>query len=141
MDSKTDTENEELSRYLWSLDNALNGLINLCNNKPEISDRIIKQVDNKLNVWNQHILSVQQEKKESNQTLEEDKKTSPIKKPSIITWGDLSDEESSDNDRYLFPKPTGLCKPQSPKITNNNNIITDITDKNDTKEDEKQEEK
>eukprot|EP01083_Nonionella_stella_P234167 824425_1 len=113
MDSKTDTENEELSRYLWSLDNALNGLINLCNNKPEISDRIIKQVDNKLNVWNQHILSVQQEKKESHQTLEEDKKTSPIKKPSIITWGDLSDEESSDNDRYLFPKPTGLCKPQS----------------------------
>ncbi|GAH51424.1 unnamed protein product, partial [marine sediment metagenome] len=51
MDSK---EERELSHYLWSLDNALSGLITLCRNKPEMSDRIITAVESKLNIWIEH---------------------------------------------------------------------------------------
>merc|ERR1712008_69946 len=97
----------ELSHYLWSLNNALSGLITLCNDKPEISQRIIGAVDIKLNEWTAH-----KTKHAKPCPIDKDdiKQQQQIKEENDddIAWGDCSDDEDA---TQLFPEPTGLCKP------------------------------
>eukprot|EP01083_Nonionella_stella_P154321 497117_1 len=83
---KSNHDDRLLSHYLWSLDNALSGLIELCNSKPDISSRIIKHVDDKLNVWNQYVTNAPKDA------------ITNATNTSSIACGDCSDEVGTNND-------------------------------------------
>eukprot|EP01083_Nonionella_stella_P035688 97344_1 len=125
-----------LSHYLWSLDNALSGLIGLCNGKPDTSARIIKQVEDKLNVWNQHVTNAHapidthtitnatntssiawgdcsDEEDTNNENAKEAHKPQDEENIDLnhidAAWGDCSDEEDNDLNSFILADATGLC--------------------------------
>ena len=104
----------ELSHYLWSLNNALCGLISLCKDKPEISERIIQGVEDKLTEWNEHKAKHLERADNINPANDEDTKEETRASSPIIAWGDCSDEED-ENENFSFPEATGLCKPKANK--------------------------